>query len=172
MWSQKEIEEQALVSPLHHRVFQENPAARVPGRRPQNHHLPGNLMHLSTRLYGGHTQAVCYPQLGTVMLRLLHPTSAVCGTPRDAAFHFIRQHEAHERELYGGYLGPVNLNADHESLNETATHLFVHIRCMKVEGSRATLYAGAGITQDSVPEREWHETEMKCQTLLSVIGNS
>ena len=170
MWSQKEIEEQALVSRYIIECFKKIRLREYQEEGPKTI-TAGNLMHLSTS-FTVDTQAVCYPQLGTVMLRLLHPTSAVCGTPRDAAFHFIRQHEAHERELYGGYLGPVNLNADHESLNEPATHLFVHIRCMKVEGSRATLYAGAGITQDSVPEREWHETEMKCQTLLSVIGNS
>jgi isochorismate synthase len=40
---------------------------------------------------------------------------------------------------------------------------------MKLEGTLATLYAGAGLTEDSVPEREWQETEMKCKTLLNII---
>jgi isochorismate synthase len=31
------------------------------------------------------------------------------------------------------------------------------------------LYAGAGITQDSIPEKEWEETELKLNTLLRVI---
>jgi isochorismate synthase len=31
------------------------------------------------------------------------------------------------------------------------------------------LYAGAGVTIDSVPENEWEETEMKLNTLLNVI---
>jgi isochorismate synthase len=31
------------------------------------------------------------------------------------------------------------------------------------------LYAGAGITQDSIPEKEWDETELKFLTLLKVI---
>jgi hypothetical protein len=30
-------------------------------------------------------------------------------------------------------------------------------------------YVEAGITEDSQPEKEWKETEMKCQTLLNVL---
>ena len=37
---------------------------------------------------------------------------------------------------------------------------------------RAVLYAGSGITADSIPEKEWLETEMKCNTLLNVIRSS
>jgi isochorismate synthase len=35
---------------------------------------------------------------------------------------------------------------------------------------QAVLYAGAGVTADSDPEREWHETEIKLNTLLDVIA--
>ncbi|MCH8068406.1 MAG: chorismate-binding protein, partial [Candidatus Marinimicrobia bacterium] len=31
-------------------------------------------------------------------------------------------------------------------------------------------YAGAGITHDSDPEKEWDETALKCQTLLDVMN--
>jgi isochorismate synthase len=41
---------------------------------------------------------------------------------------------------------------------------------MKIEGETATLYAGCGITADSNPEKEWKETEMKCQTLGNIIS--
>jgi isochorismate synthase len=43
---------------------------------------------------------------------------------------------------------------------------------MKLEGDTATLYAGAGLTEDSNPEREWQETEMKCQTILAVLNQN
>ena len=36
-------------------------------------------------------------------------------------------------------------------------------------GNKAVFYAGCGITEDSVPEKEWHETQMKCQTLQRVL---
>lgn len=172
MWSQKEIEEQALVSRYIIECFKRIRLREYVEEGPKTI-IAGNLMHLST-CFTVDTQAVCYPQLGTVMLRLLHPTAAVCGTPRDGAFSFINQHETHNREFYAGFLGPVNINSSDagafgEPLSASTTNLFVHIRCMKLEGKIATLYAGAGLTEDSVPEREWQETEIKCQTLLEVM---
>ncbi|GAB3032020.1 chorismate-binding protein [Spirosoma pulveris] len=166
MWSQKEIEEQALVSRYIIECFKKIRLREYLEEGPKTV-IAGNLMHLST-YFTVDTQAVRYPQLGTVMLRLLHPTSAVCGMPRDVAFNFINQHETHDREFYSGFLGPVNVNTDKEGAE---SDLFVHIRCMKLEENMATLYAGAGLTEDSVPEREWFETEMKCQTLLQVMMN-
>lgn len=164
MWSQKEIEEQALVSRYIIECFKKIRLREYLEEGPKTL-IAGNLMHLST-CFTVDTQAVRYPQLGTVMLRLLHPTSAVCGMPRDVAFQFIGQHEAHDRELYSGFVGPVNSSTNSEG---PESDLFVHIRCMKLEGNMATLYAGAGLTEDSVPEREWQETEMKCQTLLNIM---
>ncbi len=171
LWSQKEIEEQALVSRYIIDCFKRIRLREYLEEGPKTI-IAGNLMHLGT-CFTVDTQAVRYPQLGTVMLRLLHPTSAVCGMPRNRAFSFIRQHETHDREFYAGFLGPININSDDTDEPDnglSASHLFVHIRCMKLEGKMATLYAGAGLTEDSVPEREWQETEMKCQTLLAVLA--
>ena len=160
LWSQKEIEEQALVSRYIIGCFKRIRLREYLEEGPKTI-VAGNLMHLGSH-FTVDTQAVRYPQLGTVMLRLLHPTSAVCGMPRKPAFDFIQDRESHARELFAGFLGPVNINYE--------SHLFVHIRCLKLQGKTATLYAGAGLTEDSDPKREWLETEMKCQTLLSVIG--
>ena len=156
LWSQKEIEEQAIVSRYIIECFKKIRLREYIEEGPKTI-LAGNLMHLGSH-FTVDTQAVRYPQLGTIMLRLLHPTSAVCGMPRQPAFDFIQEHEAYDREFFSGFLGPVNVQSE--------SHLFVHIRCLKLEGRVATLFAGAGITEDSNPEREWQETEMKCQTLL------
>jgi len=43
---------------------------------------------------------------------------------------------------------------------------------MQILRTRAVLYAGAGITHDSIPEKEWDETTLKCQTLLDVMNGS
>ncbi len=48
-------------------------------------------------------------------------------------------------------------------------HIFVNLRCMKLVDGGALLYAGAGVTNDSIAENEWKETEMKFNTLLNVI---
>jgi isochorismate synthase len=122
--------------------------------------MAGNLMHLRSD-FKVDVNEVNFPQLGTVMTELLHPTSAVCGMPKKPAIDFIAGNEMHDREFYSGFLGPVNINQE--------TSLFVNLRTMKIQGNDATLFAGCGITTDSDPVKEWKETEMKCQTLLRVI---
>jgi len=158
-WTQKEIEEQALVSRYIIECFKKIRLREFTEEGPRTV-IAGNLMHLRTD-FSVDTAATSFPQLGSVMLRLLHPTSAVCGMPRAVATDFILSHEGYDRELYSGFLGPVNLR--HE------TNLFVNLRCMKLEGAEGTLYAGAGITEDSVPGREWRETELKCETILRAL---
>lgn len=159
-WSHKEIEEQALVSRYIIECFKKIRLREYVENGPKTVQA-GNLHHLRSD-FTVDTEAVAFPQLGTVMLELLHPTSAVCGTPKAPALEFIHRHEGYDRDWYSGFLGPVNVGGE--------SHLFVNLRTMKIEADRATLYAGAGITEDSVPDREWRETELKCQTLLKVTG--
>jgi isochorismate synthase len=49
--------------------------------------------------------------------------------------------------------------------------LYVNLRCMQLFDQTAKLYAGAGITFDSIPEKEWDETTLKCHTLLDVMDS-
>jgi isochorismate synthase len=158
-WTQKEIEEQALVSryiinnfkKIRLREFEEHGPKTV---------VAGNLMHLKTE-FSVDMAATNFPQLGSVMLNLLHPTSAVCGMPLETSLEFLQQREEYDREFYSGYLGPVNMNNN--------INIFVNLRCMQLFEGQAIVYAGAGVTVDSVPEHEWEETEMKLNTLLNVI---
>lgn len=159
-WTQKDIEEQAMVSryiidcfkKIRLREFEEN------GPRTA---LAGNLVHLKTT-YKVDTRKVEAEQLATTMMNLLHPTSAVCGMPLQPALDFIKQYEQYDRKLYAGFLGPVNIKG--------LTHLFVNLRCMEIIDSKhARLYAGAGITADSDPHKELMETQMKMNTLKKLM---
>lgn len=158
-WGQKEIQEQALVSRYIIECFKKIRLREYHESGPRTVRA-GNLYHLRTD-FAVNTQAVNFPELGTVMLKLLHPTSAVCGMPKEPAMQFIQAVEGHDRSFYSGYLGPVNV--DRESA------LFVNLRTLRLAKGEATFFAGAGITEDSDPQREWDETEMKCETLLSVL---
>jgi len=161
-WTQKEIEEQALVEryiisclkKIRLREYEEHGPKTV---------IAGNLMHLKSD-FKVDMKATNFPQLGSVMLRLLHPTSAVCGMPLEPALEFLRAHEGYDRSFFAGYLGPVNIDQH--------IHLFVNLRCMHIRDTTATLYAGAGVTIDSSPEAEFEETEMKMNTLLKVIHSA
>jgi len=94
-------------------------------------------------------------------LAQLHPTPAVGGSPREAARAQIRALEAFPRGLYGGALGWV----DHRGGGE----FLVGIRSALVDGTRARVYAGAGIVAGSEPEKEFAETELKFHALLDAL---
>ena len=158
-WTQKEIEEQAIVSRYIINCFKKIRLREFEEYGPKTYRA-GNLTHLKTD-FKVDMKATNFPQLGTVMLKLLHPTSAVCGMPKEEALNFLNQYENYDREYYSGFLGPVNID------NET--NIYVNIRCMQLLDKKAIVYAGAGVTYDSVPAKEWQETEMKCNTLLDVI---
>jgi isochorismate synthase len=159
-WNQKEIEEQALVERYIISCFKKIRLREFDEHGPRTVRA-GNLLHLKTD-FSVDMQATNFPQLGSVMLQLLHPTSAVCGMPLEPALQFLRAHEQMDRELYSGFLGPVNIQSE--------TQLYVNLRCMQImTESRATLYAGAGVTIDSTPSSEWEETVMKMNTLHRVV---
>lgn len=158
-WTQKEIEEQALVSRYIINCFKKIRLREFEEVGPRTV-VAGNLLHLKTE-YSVDLESVSFPLLGSVMLKLLHPTSAVCGMPLEPARTFIQSHEGFDRLFYTGFLGPVNMHR--------TTSIYVNLRCMQIVGSHALLYAGAGITSDSDPAREWEETEIKLGTLLNVI---
>jgi len=118
----------------------------------------GNLIHLRTDFTLDFHQI--NGNLGE-LVQELHPTSAVCGYPKKESMEFILTLEKHNRRFYSGFLGPINM--------DERVLLFVNLRCMQVMDDRLILHIGAGITSDSVPEDEWAETEIKADTLLSII---
>lgn len=158
-WTQKEIEEQALVGRYIINCFKKIRLREFEEHGPKTI-VAGNLMHLKTD-FAVDMKATNFPLLGSVMLRLLHPTSAVCGMPMERAAEFLLQREGYDRSFYSGFLGPVNFQDN--------SYLFVNLRCMQLVGDKALCYAGAGVTNDSIPEQEWEETEIKMNTLLQVV---
>lgn len=157
-WTHKEIEEQALVGRYIINCFKTIRLREYIEEGPRTIQS-GNLLHLKTT-YTANTTEVNMQELGTTMLQLLHPTSAVCGMPKKPATDFIEQHEQFDRNLFSGYSGPVNM--------ESETALYVTLRCAQVHANSITLYAGAGITADSVAKKELEETNLK----MDVIGNA
>ncbi len=158
-WTQKEIEEQAMVSRFIINQFKKIRLREFEEFGPRTV-AAGNLMHLKTD-FTVDLNNVNFPELGSIMLFLLHPTSAVCGMPKRRAIDFILKHETFDRAFYSGYLGPVNIQDE--------TYIYVNLRCMQLFVDKTVLYAGSGITHDSDPEKEWEETNLKCRTLLNVL---
>lgn len=156
-WEEKEkVEQQWVVDAIVDNLLDKTTALTVSKTQT---HIAGNLAHLRTDIKG--VLRTSKNALKNV-IDALHPTPAVCGTPKKRAQAFILENEAYDREFYSGFLGVSNAMEDE-------TNLFVNLRCVKIEASKATLYAGGGITIDSNPEDEWEETHNKLQTMAKVL---
>jgi isochorismate synthase len=160
-WTQKEIEEQAMVSRYIIDCFKKIRLRDFKEKGPKTT-IAGNLLHLKTE-FEVNMDETNFPELGTVMLELLHPTSAIAGMPKEPALTFLLENEGFERSYYSGFLGPVQI--------DDKTNLFVNLRCMQLLKDTAILYAGAGVTEDSIPEKELEETELKFNTLLNILNS-
>ena len=158
-WKQKEIEEQSLVSQYIIDCFKKIRLRDFEQFGPRTVQA-GKLFHLRTD-FTVDLKEVNFPALGTTMLNLLHPTSAICGQPLEPSLKFISKTENHNREFFSGYLGVVNMHHN--------TSLYVNLRCMKIHFEEAQIFAGAGITYGSTPHKEWLETEYKSDTMRKVL---
>ena len=157
-WSQKEIEEQAYVSRYIIECLKKIRVREYEDIGPKTIRV-GNIFHLKTDFIVNLNE-IAFPNFLGTMLHLLHPTSAVCGMPKQETLDFVLTNEESPRELYSGYLGPINI--------EQETYLFVNLRCAKIADT-ITFFAGAGITEDSEPEKEFLETELKMESLLGLF---
>lgn len=117
-----------------------------------------NIQHLATAVQGRLTS----PAGVLDLVGALHPTAAVCGTPRGEALARIRALERFSRGRYGGPVGWVDAGGDGE--------LGIALRCAELDGTRARLFAGAGIVAESLPEAELEETRIKFRAMQSAFG--
>lgn len=96
------------------------------------------------------------------IIKQLHPTPALGGTPRKESLEFIREHEVLDRGWYGAPVGWLDSNKNGE--------FAVAIRSGLIQGDEASLFAGCGVVKDSSPEAEYEETNIKFLPMLSVLG--
>jgi anthranilate synthase component 1 len=85
------------------------------------------------------------------------------GAPKVRAMEIIDELEPERRAAYAGAIGYIAAGAQRMDLAIT-------IRTCVIANGVASVQAGAGIVHDSVPEREWEETENKARALLTAIG--
>jgi isochorismate synthase len=117
-----------------------------------------NVWHLATPFRG----RLHDPSVGVLdLVAAMHPTPAVCGTPREEAREALGELEPIDRGAYAGPVGWVDANGDGEWA--------IALRCAEIRGKTARLFAGAGIVGDSVPEAEVDETERKFRALLDAL---
>jgi len=118
-----------------------------------------NVQHLYTPITL-HADAPVSPY---TLLERLHPTPAVGGHPRPVALEFIAHQEHFVRGWYAGPVGWLNARGEAE--------FAVALRSGTLSAERVRLFAGNGIVGDSDPEREYFETQLKLQPLLSALAH-
>jgi menaquinone-specific isochorismate synthase len=148
----KEREEHRLVTDAIAAALQPLCSRLEIGRRRQLRRLD-SVQHLFTplagRLLGRTTDAD--------LIRRLHPTPAVCGTPTATARRQIAALEPFDRGWYAGLVGWISARE---------AELDVAIRSGLLEGRTLRLYTGAGIVRNSDPAAEWDEVEHKLAGFL------
>lgn len=113
----------------------------------------GSVQHLASSLTG-----TLRPGVGAwSAFAALFPAVTASGVPKADAYRAIRRHEAAARGLYSGAV----LTVDHRGALDAALVLRTIFR----RDGRTWLQAGAGIVEQSLPERELEET---CEKLRSV----
>ncbi len=155
-WNIKNIQEQRFVSTYITEAL-EQMASEIEEKGPYTMRA-GNLVHLRSDF---HFTLRNKDKLGE-LISILYPTPAVCGLPKDMARDFIVRNEFAPRCYYSGFLGCLDPEAE--------THLFVSLRCMRIDREGFSLYAGGGLLADSDMEAEWRETEMKMETMRCLLS--
>jgi anthranilate synthase component 1 len=117
-------------------------------------HVMHIVSHVEGKLAPGRT--------GIDALRATFPAGTVSGAPKIRAIEVIDSLEPVKRGFYAGVVAHVESDGSLDSC--------ISIRCALKQGDIVTLQAGAGVVYDSVPEKEFEETEAKLEALARALG--
>jgi anthranilate synthase component 1 len=116
-----------------------------------------HVQHMVSRVIGKLKSGLsCYDALKAVF-----PAGTVTGAPKVRAMEIIEELEPVRRGPYAGAVGYFSFNGNAD--------FAITIRTLMASGKQAYIQVGAGVVADSVPEREWFETEHKASALLEAL---
>ncbi|MFH1784923.1 MAG: anthranilate synthase component I family protein [Candidatus Micrarchaeota archaeon] len=91
----------------------------------------------------------------------IFPAGTLSGAPKVRAMEIIEELEKNRRGAYGGAVGYFSFNRNCD--------FAITIRTLIAQRQNAYVQAGAGIVYDSIPEKEYHETENKMRSLMQAL---
>jgi anthranilate synthase component 1 len=94
-------------------------------------------------------------------MRALFPAGTLSGAPKPRAMEIIEELEPTRRGPYGGALGYFSFNGNAD--------FAITIRTLLARGQHCSIQAGGGVVADSVPSKEWEETENKAAALFRAV---
>ncbi|HEX4919245.1 MAG TPA: anthranilate synthase component I family protein [Candidatus Bathyarchaeia archaeon] len=98
------------------------------------------------------------------LFRSVFPAGTVSGAPKPRALEIISELESTPRGPYAGAVGYFS--------NNGSADFAITIRTLTAQDGYCFLRSGSGIVADSVPEREWIETERKAAALFTAMDRS
>ena len=119
-----------------------------------------NVMHLATDVTGALIESKQHIDAFS-LLKNLHPSAAVCGTPRNLAFDVIDEIEGMDRGRYAGPVGWIDASGDGE--------LGIALRCGQITDRKIRIFAGCGIVAGSIPDKEVEESNAKMIPMKSAL---
>lgn len=93
--------------------------------------------------------------------KILHPTPALGGEPREKALALLQEYESHERGMYAAPFGFMKDMGD--------GIVVVAIRSALIMDNVLYAYAGCGVVADSDADEEYAETNNKMRTILDAL---
>ncbi|MGC9312887.1 MAG: chorismate-binding protein [Sediminispirochaetaceae bacterium] len=117
-----------------------------------------HVMHLVSRVQGELEEG----KSGIEAIRATFPAGTVSGAPKIRAIQVIDSLENERRGFYAGLVGYVEPDGSVDTC--------ITIRSALKIDDTLILQAGAGIVYDSVPEREYEETNEKLRALAGAVG--
>ena len=100
----------------------------------------------------------------TDLVKAVFPAGTVSGAPKVRAMQIIDELEAGARGPYAGAVGYFSSNGNAD--------FAITIRTLFAQHGYCYLQSGAGIVADSVPEREWIESERKTAALFTAMDQA
>ena len=94
-------------------------------------------------------------------LKAVFPAGTLSGAPKIRAMEIIYELEPTQRGIYGGAIGFISFDGNLECC--------ITIRTILFKNGLAYVQAGAGIVADSIPEKEYEETENKAGALIKAL---
>lgn len=95
------------------------------------------------------------------VLRAVFPAGTVSGAPKVRAMEIIEESEPTRRGPYAGAVGYFSYNGNSD--------FAITIRTLVADENNCHIQVGAGIVADSIPEKEWFETEHKAEALMKAL---
>ena len=122
---------------------------------------------LKVTSYGeiSHLQTLVYSKIDNIcpfdLLRVMHPSPAVCGSPKKEAMNWINTLESFSRGNYASPMGWVDSDGNSE--------FRVVIRGARYFEQNLEFIAGSGIVKGSIVDKEIEEIKLKFESLVKLI---